>query len=616
MSRSPAIHPHSWPNGIMPRKNGPTLSWFTVSLESETAEAWIDRIDAELATLSAIGSALNITRLVERFRAANVFDPSNCATRIPLGLRERSTAQRVLVLDEPASAYLQAPRREREKQFSRMLDAVHSEQPEAEIWFARSGISGSGEWLSSPHPGIRGSNRHIDVSESLCASIPYFDHVYTLSAVEGMQALLCGVPVHVFGLPYYAGWGLTHDATPQPARRSHATLESLFEVVFIRLSRHLAPAEKTSDSLDALLDAIEAHRSTVLRFADLRHVAGIRFQWWKRPFATPFLTAGGGTLRWTDDASKLAEGEHAAFWGARSTEGLQPDTPVIRIEDGFLHSIGLGSDHIAPCSQIIDRRGLYFDPSRPSDLTVILNETDFDEAELARADALRNEIARLGLTKYNLGRRKPAWHAPAGKRVVLVPGQVADDASIRLGTRGITTTEELLRTVRAHNPNAFIVYKPHPDVLSGNRRGLIEAAALADVVEQDSDLISLIETADEVHTLSSLSGFEALIRRKPVFTYGLPFYAGWGLTHDALTPPWRERELSLNMLTAGVLLRYPIYWDWTLQLFTSPETIVRKLAIPAKRPLVKIRGNRLRPLLKAIRWSKNALQHLAWRCSQ
>lgn len=157
--------------------------------------------------------------------------------------------------------------------------------------------------------------------------------------------------------------------------------------------------------------------------------------------------------------------------GARGTNDLPPGTRVIRIEDGFLHSTGLGSDHVAPCSQVIDRSGLYFDPSRPSDLTTILNETDFDDAELVRANRLRREIARLGLTKYNLGRRKPAWSPPPGKRVVLVPGQVADDASIRLGTRGITTAEDLLREVRARRPDAFIVYKPHPDVLSGNRRG-------------------------------------------------------------------------------------------------------------------------------------------------
>ncbi|MCA8318274.1 capsular biosynthesis protein [Burkholderia multivorans] len=613
MSGRPALPTPMWPNGIMPRVNGPTLSWFAAPLTSHTAQAWIDCIDAELSRAPAIGTATHIALLAERFRSANVFDPPHCTSRIPFGLREATAVPRVLLIDEPATVFLQPHRREREKQFARMLSAARTDHPEAEFWFARSGIQGSGTWLSAAHREWRASCRRINTDESLCASLPYFDNVYTVSAPEGMQALLWGVQVHVFGTPYYAGWGFTHDDATQPARRSRATLEALFNVVFMRLSHHIAPATQTPSSLDALINAIETHRATVLRFADLQHVAGINFQWWKRPFATPFLTAGGGTLRWVRDASKLHGSECAAFWGARSAEGLRHGTPIVRIEDGFLHSTGLGSDHVAPCSQVIDRRGLYFDPSLPSDLTVILNEANFDEVELARARALRNDICRLGLTKYNLGRRKPAWCAPAGKRVVLVPGQVADDASIRLGTRGITTIEELLREVRTQRPEAFIVYKPHPDVLSGNRRGSMEMAALADVVAKDSDLISLIEIADEVHTLSSQSGFEALIRGKDVYTYGLPFYAGWGLTHDALTQPWRERKLTVDMLTAGVLLRYPIYWDWSLQLFTSPEVIVRQLATAASRPLIKIRGNRLRPLLKAIRWSKNNLQHLAWR---
>ncbi|WP_431289949.1 capsular biosynthesis protein [Burkholderia cepacia] len=616
MSGQSSFLTHVWPNGIMPRTNGPALSRFAAPLASPTAKAWVDCIDAELSRAPAIDISPHIAQLAERFRAANTFDPPHHPSRTPLGLDQSATALRVLLIDEPASVFLQPSPCEREKQFARMLITARTAHPGAEFWFARSGIQSSGKWLSSAHPALRAACRSINTGESLCAALPYFDHVYTLSAPEGMQALLWGVPLHVFGIPYYAGWGLTHDNTPQPARQSHATLEALFEVVFMRLSHHFAPGTQTPGSLEALIYAIETHRATVLRFADLQNVAGVNFQWWKRPFASPFLTAGGGTLRWVGNASKLRESECAAFWGTRNTNGLRHGTPIVRIEDGFLHSSGLGSDHVAPCSQVIDRRGLYFDPSCPSDLTVILNETDFDETELARACVLRNDISRLGLTKYNLGRRKPAWHTPTGKRVVLVPGQVADDASIRLGTRGITTIEELLRAVRARRPDAFIIYKPHPDVLSGNRRGLMETAALADVMVQDSDLISLIELADEVHTLSSLSGFEALIRGKEVYTYGLPFYAGWGLTHDALTQPWRKRKLTLDMLTAGVLLRYPIYWDWSLQLFTSPEVIVGQLATAATRPLAKIRGNRLRPFLKAIRWSKCSLQHLAWRIRQ
>ncbi|VWB14976.1 capsule polysaccharide export protein [Burkholderia metallica] len=322
-------------------------------------------------------------------------------------------------------------------------------------------------------------------------------------------------------------------------------------------------------------------------------------------------------MRWIDQPQQLRPDEQAVVWGGREATEIPSGVQIIRIEDGFLHSTGLGSDMIAPRSQVIDRQGLYFDASRPNDLTAILNNTRFDSAELARASMLRSLIAELGLTKYNLGRRAPAWQVPRDKRVVLVPGQVADDASIRLGTRAINTAEMLLEEVRRIRPDAFVVYKPHPDVLSGNRNGLIDAARFADVVDADADLISLIERADEVHTLSSLSGFEALLRGKAVFTYGLPFYAGWGLTHDALAPvPWRERKLSLDMLTAGALLRYPLYWDWRLHRFTTPEAVCRQIANAACRPLKQVRGNRLRPLLKAIRWTRNALVHFHWRFRQ
>lgn len=603
-----------WSNGIMPRAGGPMLSWFQAPLSSRSSQAWIDCISAELSAAPEIGKTPSLKSLMERFKAAHVFDPANRASQCQSGLRESTSAERVLLIDEPVTYQFQSSRRERKRQFACMTATARADHPSAELWFARSGSQESKAWLSCGNPEWQRSSTCIDARASLCASIPYFDHVYTLSAPEGMQALLHGIPLHVFGTPYYAGWGLTSDYIPQPARQTTATLAALFEAVFLRLACHLDPLTHARGPLEAFVNAIDAHRATVMRFVDLEHVAGIRFQWWKRPLATPYLTAGGSLLRWIDHAHDLRQGEHAVFWGARDSAGLPHGASILRIEDGFLHSTGLGSDHVAPCSQILDRRGLYFDPSQPSDLTVILNESSFGAAELARASSLRRAINRLGLTKYNLGRRRPEWVPPADRCVVLVLGQVADDASIRLGTRDITTTEDLLRAVRERRPDAFIVYKPHPDVLSGNRRGLIETGALVDLTESASDLISLIELADEVHTLSSLSGFEALIRGKDVYTYGLPFYAGWGLTHDALPQPWRQRTLSLDMLTAGVLLRYPIYWDWSLRLFTTPEAIIAQLAAPAARPLTKVRDNRLRPLLKAFRWSMNGLRHLVWRC--
>jgi capsular polysaccharide export protein len=138
-----------------------------------------------------------------------------------------------------------------------------------------------------------------------------------------------------------------------------------------------------------------------------------------------------------------------------------------------------------------------------------------------------------------------------------------------------------------------------------------------DVIDIAADLISLIDAADEVHTVSSLAGFDALLRGKEVFTYGLPFYAGWGLTHDAAAPvPWRERTVSLDMLIAGALLRYPIYWDWKLQRYTTPEAVVRRIASDAGRPLRSMQRSTARPFLKGARWTRNVLRHALWRFRQ
>ncbi|RSC13359.1 capsular biosynthesis protein [Burkholderia cenocepacia] len=602
-----------WPSFILPRKRreGPVLSWFSVPLAALTARAWIESIDAALAASSS-DVLPDVSALMQRFVVACALDPVHRIPRCIPELGRATDKQHVLLIDERASGgRFDADPKARRASFQQMMAAAVSAHPDAEFWLARSSAPGRGPWLSCACE-LPAGIRHFDSAYALGASVPHVQHVYTVAAPEGLYAMMSDTPAHVFGTPYYAGWGMTDDHCSQPGRRSRASLAALFHVVFVRFARHLDPVTHELGTLDALLDFIALQRAVTTRYEDLRHVAAIRFQWWKRPFATPYLNAGGGDLRWVGNASELLAGEHAALWGARNAEGLRDGIPMVRIEDGFLHSTGLGSDMIAPQSQVIDRRGPYFDPARPSDLTALLNDVDFPPFELARAAALRAEIVRLGLTKYNLGRRAPTWRAPANKCIVLVPGQVADDASIRLGTRGITTSEALLHEVRTRRPDAFIVYKPHPDVLSGNRVGLVNAARLADAVDVDSDLISLIEVADEVHTLSSLAGFDALLRGKSVFTYGLPFYAGWGLTHDALEQPWRKRTLSLDMLTAGALLRYPLYWDWTLRLYTTPEAVIRRLAEPARRSLGKIRGNPIRPMFKIVRWTRNAFRHAVW----
>ncbi|MBN3780228.1 capsular biosynthesis protein [Burkholderia sp. Ac-20345] len=592
----------------------PPLSWFIVE-PAPTCEPSLVATLESLMYASTGSTAQPRTRaLMERVLTSDALHVRSRIQPLPDAWRGATGRPRIVLIDERSVSHADScsNRRQRRVGFESMVQAAQTAHPDADFWLLPSADGGSGHWMSTLTKLPPGTQR-LEVEHSLHEVLATSDAAYVVAASEGMGALLAGVPLHVFGAPYYAGWGLTHDRLALSPRRQCDSVDRLFETTFLKAASYLDPVTHGRGTLDAVLSFIELQHSVARRFSDLNAVAGVAFQWWKRPFATPYLTAGGGRLRWAKHASDVEAGEIAAIWGGRSAAGLRDGIRHVRIEDGFLHSTGLGSDMVAPYSQVIDRLGMYFDSSRPNELTAILNTAEFTESELQRAAALREAIATYGLTKYNLGRRKPDWVAPAGARVILVSGQVADDASIRLGTQGITTTEALLDEVRARRPDAFIVYKPHPDVLSGNRIGHLGTTAVANIVDATSDLISLIEVADEVHTLSSLSGFEALLRGKEVHTYGLPFYAGWGLTADAVPQRWRERTLTLDMLVAAVLLRYPVYWDWRLKRFTSAEAVVNRLAATANRPLARVRSRHIRFLVKAVRWTRNALDHLAWR---
>jgi capsular polysaccharide export protein len=169
---------------------------------------------------------------------------------------------------------------------------------------------------------------------------------------------------------------------------------------------------------------------------------------------------------------------------------------------------------------------------------------------------------------------------PAGRRVLLVPGQVESDQSVRVGCPEVKTNVGLLEAVRRAAPDAFVIYKPHPDVVSGNRAGRRQRAAalaLCDHLEEHATVAQCLEVADEVHVLTSLVGFEALLRGKRVVVHGQPFYAGWGLTEDRHAVARRTRRITLDELVAGALIRYPRYLDRATGRFTTPEAIIDEL---------------------------------------
>ncbi|MEM8592801.1 MAG: capsular polysaccharide biosynthesis protein, partial [Pseudomonadota bacterium] len=223
--------------------------------------------------------------------------------------------------------------------------------------------------------------------------------------------------------------------------------------------------------------------------------------------------------------------------------------------------------------------GIYYDPRKESRLEQLINASpSLPLGALDRAAKLRRALIESGLSKYNLGGALP--DLPSGKRI-LIPGQVEDDASIRTGTGAISTNIALLREARTVNPDASIIYKPHPDVETGLRTGKIDETDLqdlADVTAYEADPIALIEACDEVWTMTSLLGFEALLREKPVTCLGTPFYCGWGLTQDLGDVPARRRAtVSLDGLTHAALIDYPRYYDPVTNQACPPEIVIDRL---------------------------------------
>ena len=321
-------------------------------------------------------------------------------------------------------------------------------------------------------------------------------------------------------------------------------------------------------------------------------VAACGMAWWKRREIAQFLWAPGQPLRffWSERraiAYTTKTGGAIAAWPSRISVGMAEaanarGVRLVRIEDGFVRSVGLGSDLVPPSSVAVDRLGIHYDPAGPSDLEVLLAGADFPPALLARAERLRQVILAKGISKYGGDEGHAFPLRQPGRTLVLVPGQVEDDMSVRLGGSGLASNLELLRRARVLEPDAEIWFRPHPDVDAGHRKGAVrdaDALAHADRVVRGGSMARLLDLVDAVHVLTSLTGFEALMRDRAVTCHGTPFYAGWSLTHDlAPVPARRGRALTVGELIAAVLILYPRYLDPATGLPCPPETLVRRMA--------------------------------------
>lgn len=372
--------------------------------------------------------------------------------------------------------------------------------------------------------------------------------VYTHSSHLGFEAILAGQRPVVAGAPFYAGWGLSEDLAPLPGRGGARSALQLFAAAYLQAPFWFDPHRQELCPFEAALDQMEAERRAF--WEDRAGYVALGLRAWKKPWMArvfgrekPLHFAKSG-----ESAAQMAraEGRALLLWGnhpaPEGAEGLQ----LLRLEDGLLRSRGLGAALTPPQSLILSEGGLYCDPGALSPIEAAMARP-LTALEAARAGTLLKRLQEARLTKYNLALPPPP-PLPAGPCALII-GQVAGDASLTLGAPGLDE-RALLRAARAARPDHRLIFKPHPDVAASLREGLSAEAALAagaDLVLPPCDPLALLAGIDEVWTLTSLFGFEALLRGRPVTCLGQPFYAGWGLTDDLGPPLPRRAALAANL---------------------------------------------------------------------
>ncbi len=529
-----------------------------------TRPSRLEQLIANAPDWCDVASTARARGLIDRIVASGV---SKTNMGGPLDLSVLRPGRRVLIVDQTFGDASIAHGLASEASFDAMIAAARRDEPDAQLIVKR-------------HPAVAAGRKRgcitdltgvtlIDTDVRPADLLSVVDAVYVVTSALGFEALLRGLPVRCFGAPFYSGWGLTRDTVSIERRSQSRTIEQIGAAALIAYSRYVDPVTGQPCQAEAALERLIALRDRADRLSGFWGAAG--FAPAKRPPTRRLLNSPKGQVRyfWFARNAARAAGSNSGrliWWAGKESAPIRAaaaafDGPTVRMEDGFIRSRGLGSDFFGALSVALDDQGVYYDATRPSRLETLIETTDLSPDAIARAARLRTRIVAAGLSKYNLkGAAPTGW--PTDRERLLVVGQVENDKSIALGCTDICTNSGLVEAARRDFPDAHLIYRNHPDVMAGNRPGLLDAGALraVDAVADDLDIIDCLNACDRLATLTSLSGFEALMRGKAVTTYGRPFYAGWGLTDDRTGPyPRRTRRADLDGLIHAALIAYPIY---------------------------------------------------------
>ena len=170
--------------------------------------------------------------------------------------------------------------------FMEMYRKAVEENPDADIYVKAHPVPSKGHFGS-----VREGGRIHLLTEPMnpIELIEQMDKVYVCTSQLGFEAAFCGKEVHTFGMPFYAGWGFTVDAQPNPNRHRKRTVEEAFYFAYIVCTVYVSYKTHGICSIEQAIEELLELRNAYWRRND-----GTGKKGWKDGDAAKSERAGAG----------------------------------------------------------------------------------------------------------------------------------------------------------------------------------------------------------------------------------------------------------------------------------------------------------------------------------
>lgn len=153
--------------------------------------------------------------------------------------------------------------------FEKMLKDAMTLYPEYDVIIKRhpdATIGGKGSHYDDSHLDlVKKSDRlHlVDYEVNPHSLFEIVDKVFCVTSGMGFEALMAGKEVHTYALPFYSNWGLTKDTINLDRRCRARSIEELFYVSYILLSRYYDPVKHEKTEIESVINYLHFEMNKV-----------------------------------------------------------------------------------------------------------------------------------------------------------------------------------------------------------------------------------------------------------------------------------------------------------------------------------------------------------------